>query len=43
MVGFADTFDLVIANMWFTNMGSQLVIFKSGSRESQSPDGYHEL
>ena len=32
---FANTFDLVIANTWFTKTRSQLIRFKSGNSESQ--------
>ena len=32
---FANTFDLVIANTWFTKTRNQLITFKSGNSESQ--------
>ena len=35
VVEFANTFDLVIANMWFTKTRNQLITFKSGNSESQ--------
>ena len=35
VVEFANTFDLVIANTWFTKTRNQLITFKSGNRESQ--------
>jgi len=35
VVGFADTFDLMIANTLFTKMERQLITFKSGSSELQ--------
>ena len=35
VVEFANTFDLVIANTWFTKTRSQLITFKSGNSESQ--------
>ena len=34
-MGFADTLDLVIENMWFSKMESQLITFESGNIESQ--------
>ena len=30
---FADTFDLVSANTWFTNVESQLIIFSPGNHK----------
>ena len=35
VVEFANTFDLVIANTWFTKTRNQLITFKSGNSESQ--------
>ena len=35
VVEFANTFDLVIANTWFTKTRSQLITFKSGNSVSQ--------
>ena len=35
IVKFANTFDLVIANTWFTKTINQLITFKSGNSESQ--------
>ena len=35
VVEFANTFDLVIANTWFTKTRSHLITFKSGNSESQ--------
>ena len=35
VVEFANTFDLVIANTWFTKTRNQLITFKSGNGESQ--------
>ena len=35
VVEFANTFDLVIANTWFTKTRNQLITFKSGNTESQ--------
>ena len=35
VVEFANTFDMVIANTWFTKTRNQLITFKSGNRESQ--------
>ena len=35
VVEFSNTFDLVIANMWFTKTRNQLITFKSGNSESQ--------
>ena len=35
VVEFANKFDLVIANTWFTKTRSQLITFKSGNSESQ--------
>ena len=35
VVEFANTFDLVIANTWFTKTRNQLITFKRGNSESQ--------
>ena len=35
VVEFVNTFDLVIANTWFTKTRNQLITFKSGNSESQ--------
>ena len=35
VVEFANTFDLVIANTWFTKTRNQLFTFKSGNSKSQ--------